>query len=58
LQKVSPTKVVTSAYVNPVIAVILGWWLNDELLTNKTIIAAAILLTGVVFINGAKNSTK
>lgn len=54
LQKVSPTKVVTSAYVNPVIAVILGWWLNNELLTNKTIIAAAILLTGVVFINQAK----
>ena len=58
LQKVSPTKVVTSAYVNPVIAVFLGWWLNDENLTGRTLVAAAILLTGVVFINRAKSKVK
>ena len=54
LKTVSPTKVVTSAYVNPVIAVFLGWWLNGENLTERTLIAAVILLTGVVFINRAK----
>ena len=57
LQTVSPTKVVTTAYVNPVIAVFLGWWLNNELITERTLIAAVILLTGVVFINRAKSKT-
>ena len=56
LKTVSPTKVVTTAYVNPVIAVFLGWWLNNELITERTLIAAAILLTGVVFINRAKSN--
>ena len=51
LRNVSPDKVSTSTYVNPVIAVLLGWWFRDELLTTQTIIAAAIMLTGVFLIN-------
>lgn len=51
LVRVSPEKVATSAYVNPVIAVFLGWWFNHERLTDQTLLAATIILTGVFFIN-------
>lgn len=51
LVRVSPEKVATSTYVNPVIAVLLGGALNDEKLTAQTFFAAAIMLTGVFFIN-------
>ncbi|WP_100611620.1 EamA family transporter [Confluentibacter lentus] len=50
LKLVSPEKVSTSAYVNPVIAIILGWYILDEAISLQTIIAACILLTGVYFI--------
>lgn len=56
LKKVSTEKVATSAYVNPVIAVFLGWYFLEEKLTTQTIIAAAILLLGVYFINSARAS--
>jgi drug/metabolite transporter (DMT)-like permease len=54
LKKVSTEKVATSAYVNPVIAVFLGWYILDETVTIQTICAAAILLLGVYFINSAR----
>lgn len=50
LKIVSPEKVSTSAYVNPVIAILLGWYILDEAISLQTIIAACILLTGVYFI--------
>src|SRR5690606_228292 len=50
LKIVSPEKVSTSAYVNPVIAILLGWYILDETITLQTIIAACVLLTGVYFI--------
>jgi len=50
LKVVSTEKVSTSAYVNPIIAIILGWYVLDETISLQTIIAAAILLTGVYFI--------
>ncbi len=54
LRTVSPTKVVTSTYVNPIIAMFLGWWLNSEEVTGQSLVAAAIMLAGVVFINKEK----
>jgi len=51
LKEVSPEKVATSTYVNPIIALLLGWWILDEHITLQSIIAAVILLTGVYFIN-------
>ncbi|WP_147676779.1 EamA family transporter [Algibacter pacificus] len=54
LKEVSPEKVATSTYVNPVIALFLGWWVLDENLTTQSIIAAVILLTGVYFINSKR----
>jgi drug/metabolite transporter (DMT)-like permease len=54
LKTVSPEKVATSGYVNPVIALLLGWYILNEELTTQSIIAAIILLTGVYFINSRK----
>jgi len=54
LKEVSPEKVATGTYVNPVIALILGWWILEENLTLQSIIAAVILLTGVYFINSKR----
>ncbi len=51
LKVVSPEKVATSAYVNPIIALLLGWYVLDEQITGQSIVAAIILLTGVYFIN-------
>lgn len=51
LRIVSPEKVATCTYVNPVIAMILGWYLLDEQITLQSVIAAFVLLTGVYFIN-------
>ncbi|AUC15008.1 EamA family transporter [Tenacibaculum sp. SZ-18] len=58
LKVISPEKVSTSAYVNPVIALLLGWYFLDEKLTNQSIIASIILLTGVYFITSRKRVTK
>lgn len=55
LSRVSPEKVATSTYVNPVVALLLGGWLNDELITQQSLIAGGIMLTGVYFINTAKS---
>ncbi len=58
LKNVSPEKVATSAYVNPIIAMILGWLVLNEDFSNQSIIASVILLTGVYFINSRKRQTK
>src|SRR5690606_33423896 len=54
LKSVSPAKVATSTYVNPIVALILGWYLLDEHISLQSIVAATILLTGVYFINTKK----
>lgn len=45
------TQVGTYAYVNPIIAVILGWWLNSEELTMNVVIGLVIILAGVFLVN-------
>ncbi len=54
LKVVSPEKVATSTYVNPIIALILGWYFLDEQITTQSAMAAVVLLTGVYFINTRK----
>ncbi len=54
LKIVSPEKVATSTYVNPIIALFLGWYFLEEQITGQSIVAAIILLTGVYFINTKK----
>ena len=48
LLKVAPASTVsTYAYVNPVIAVLLGWAFNDEVITGRTLVAGAAIVVGV-----------
>ncbi|WP_040559341.1 EamA family transporter [Kordia algicida OT-1] len=51
LKEVSTEKVATASYVNPVVALFLGWYVLNEQLTTQSLIAAFILLIGVYFIN-------
>jgi drug/metabolite transporter (DMT)-like permease len=45
----------TYAYVNPVVAVLLGSLFADELLNGRIVIAAAIIIGSVVLINSARH---
>lgn len=50
LKAVSPAKASTYAYVNPVVAVILGWAVAHEPITSPMVIGAAIILGAVAMI--------
>ena len=50
LRHASPTMVGTYAYVNPVIAVLLGWLILREPVTARTFVAMAMILGAVVWI--------
>ncbi|NJB35642.1 EamA family transporter [Croceivirga sp. JEA036] len=54
LKTVSPEKVSTSTYINPIVALFLGWFFLDENVTTRSLVAAIVLLTGVYFINSKK----
>ncbi|MFY9751695.1 MAG: EamA family transporter [Candidatus Acidiferrales bacterium] len=46
----SPTKVGTYAYVNPIVAVLVGYFLGGEALTARTMLGTLFVLIGVVVI--------
>jgi drug/metabolite transporter (DMT)-like permease len=50
LKKSTATKVATYGFVNPVVALFLGWLFVSEAITTRTIIAAAIILTAVILV--------
>jgi drug/metabolite transporter (DMT)-like permease len=50
LRNVSTARAATYAYVNPAVAVFLGWLLANEPLTLRTLIAAAVIVGSVVLI--------
>ena len=54
----TPARVSTYAYVNPVIAVFLGWALAGEALTARVAVAAAIIVSGVALITLAPKPAK
>lgn len=56
LDKVSPARLGTYAYVNPIVAVVLGWGIAGEKLSMRTGIAAAIVICAVALITTAKAS--
>ena len=57
LDKVSPARLGTYAYVNPVVAVLLGWAIAGEKLSIRTGVAAAIVICAVALITSARSST-
>jgi drug/metabolite transporter (DMT)-like permease len=46
----TPARVSTYAYVNPIVAVLLGWAIAGEALTMRMGIAALVIITGVALI--------
>jgi drug/metabolite transporter (DMT)-like permease len=54
----SPTKVGTYAYVNPVVAVVLGYLLLGEAIGVRTIAGTALILVSVIVITTAPKTTK
>jgi len=57
LRVASPVLISTYAYVNPVVAVFLGWALAGEPLSAGMLGAAAVILTGVVLISTSQGKT-
>ena len=55
LDKVSPAMLGTYAYVNPVVAVILGWAIAGEELSLRTAVAAVIVICAVALITTARS---
>ena len=53
LEKSTPSKVATYAFVNPVVALFLGWMIVGETITTRTAIAAAVILTAVILVISA-----
>jgi drug/metabolite transporter (DMT)-like permease len=56
LQHTAPALAATYAYVNPVVAVALGWAFAGEALTARTFIAAAVIIFGVIMISLEESS--
>jgi drug/metabolite transporter (DMT)-like permease len=50
LKKSTATRVATYAFVNPVVALFLGWLLVGESINLRTVIAAAVILTAVLLV--------
>jgi drug/metabolite transporter (DMT)-like permease len=50
LRVTTPEKVSTSAFVNPLVAVALGWAILGESVSARTLVAAGIIIGGVALI--------
>jgi drug/metabolite transporter (DMT)-like permease len=55
LAHTTAAKAATYAYVNPVVAVLLGWAFANEPVTPRTLVAAAVILAGVAIITVARD---
>jgi len=54
----SPTRVGTYAYINPVVAVLIGYFLGGEALGARTVLGTAFVLVSVVVITTAPKEAK
>lgn len=57
LKNAQPSMVATYAYVNPVIAVLLGWGIAGESLTGQMLMGAATVIVSVALITRSKSET-
>lgn len=58
MQHSTPAKVYTYTYVNPIVAVFLGWWLLDEPVGSRMAVASAVIIGAVALITIAKTGPK
>lgn len=54
LHTVTPAQLGTYAYVNPAVAVVLGWWLLDERLSIAQGLGMLVIVLGVLLVSTAK----
>jgi drug/metabolite transporter (DMT)-like permease len=54
LRVASPTKISTYAYVNPIVAMFLGWAVAGEEMSLRVLLAAGVVLAGVALITRRK----
>jgi drug/metabolite transporter (DMT)-like permease len=55
LEHYSPTLVATHTYVNPIVAVLLGWFYGGEVITLKVILAAVMVIGAVILVDRGTN---
>jgi len=58
LRHSTPTRVSTYAFVNPVVALFLGWAVAGETLGPRTLLASALILPSVVILIGGKEERR
>jgi drug/metabolite transporter (DMT)-like permease len=58
LQNAPLSKVATYAYVNPVVAIVLGWLVLDEVVTGVTIVGAAVIVASVAMVVRVESSPR
>jgi drug/metabolite transporter (DMT)-like permease len=59
LRATTPARAATYAFVNPLVAVLLGWTLAGETLSPRMLVAAAIIVSGVVaIVTGTRPAAK
>ncbi|NIR45498.1 MAG: EamA family transporter [Gemmatimonadetes bacterium] len=54
LRVTTPARIITHAYVNPAVALLLGWSLADEPLNVRTLTASAVIIAAVLIILGER----
>ena len=57
LHEVSPSALGTYAYINPLVAVALGWWVLGETLSVKQLVGTVVILLGVTLVSIARPKT-
>jgi len=55
LTQLPSTKVTVLSYVNVVVALFLGWLILDEVITGRIILAATLIISGVIIVNYKKS---
>ncbi len=58
LHNVTPAQLGTYAYVNPAVAVLLGWWLLNETLTDMQLMGMGVILMAVIAVSLSSSPKK
>ncbi|MGA2810998.1 MAG: EamA family transporter [Candidatus Acidiferrum sp.] len=58
LEHFSPTLVTTHTYVNPIVAVLLGWWFAGEAVTVNVILATVVIIAAVMLVDRGTTQLK
>jgi drug/metabolite transporter (DMT)-like permease len=58
LQNAPISRVATYAYVNPVVAIVLGWLILDEVVTPVTVVGATVIVVSVALVVRIENARR